>query len=175
MQLDRDVLDALRERDRTTQAALEDAVRDGLVNRARRELDDVAVAEDVVADLLLDFFYDKVDRLREPRAIVTYLHVAVVDRSRREARRRRRARPLPPDLDGGDPQDDLNRHLDAPALHARLDDCLAGLTARARAALRLRFRHDHTQRAIGEALGISGQHAGRILDAALTRLRRCME
>lgn len=175
MRLDDTLLDALRMRDPNAQARLEDAFRDGLVARARREVDDPALAEDIVADLLLEFLYDKVDRLRSPRAIPTYLRVAVVDRSRREARRRRRAQPLPTDLGTAHPEDALNAHLDAPALHTRLDDCLAGLTARARAMLRLRFRHEHTNRSIGEALGISGQHVGRIIAAALTRLRRCME
>jgi RNA polymerase sigma factor (sigma-70 family) len=57
----------------------------------------------------------------------------------------------------------------------RLTLCLSRLQKRSRRVVRMRFRHEMTQEAIGEALGISKQHAGRVIAQALEGLRRCME
>ena len=55
-----------------------------------------------------------------------------------------------------------------------LDRLLAGLPARERRILELRYYHDQTQSEIAECLGISQMHVSRLLRASLDELRLAM-
>lgn len=56
-----------------------------------------------------------------------------------------------------------------------LDGLMAGLPARSREVLRLRFEHDLTQAQIGERLGVSQMQISRLIRQALTHLRHAAE
>jgi RNA polymerase sigma factor (sigma-70 family) len=57
---------------------------------------------------------------------------------------------------------------------AVLDDMLRSLPLRQRAAVRLRFEDDLTQREIGQRMGISQMQVSRLLRASLTQLREVL-
>gem|GEM_PF-197399 len=60
-------------------------------------------------------------------------------------------------------------------LLSMLNECLQGLTERARLALRMRFKDNAGRAAIGDALGISEHGAKNLMQRAKHQLRECIE
>lgn len=69
----------------------------------------------------------------------------------------------------GSGQDDQRDLIDS------LRDCLAGLTARAQKALRMRFEEHRTREQIAEALGIGPHGAKNLMQRAKQQLKQCMD
>jgi RNA polymerase sigma-B factor len=79
--------------------------------------------------------------------------------------------PIGDDLTLGDTLGHHDTALDAVDLHQSLRPLLAGLPARERRVLQLRFYGDRTQSQIAAELGISQMHVSRLLASTLAQLR----
>jgi RNA polymerase sigma-70 factor, ECF subfamily len=170
------LLDRLRVRDRAAQEALRAELLPRLTAVCTRLLGDRRIGEETASDVLMDFLTDGVDKLREERAIRSYVRMTAVRRCvRLRGWRTRMETPVDlPDPAGG-PEAELSQRQTQDRLQRRLRHCLERLTPRVRRVLRLRFERDMTQERIGEVLGFTKQYAGRFIAAALEGLRRCME
>ncbi len=145
----------------------------------RRMLHDEAWAEEVAADLWMDFVYDSVQRVRNENAMDGYLRMMTVRRCVRLRDRRKKHQDVEQHgelaRDQSDPSELAIQAIDGPTEHARLQKCLGALRQQAQDILRMRFHLGMTQERIGVALGVSKQYAGRVLGKSLEVLRLCLE
>lgn len=171
-----ELLERLKARDPDAQVHFRKYVRTHLLAICMRELRDRTSAEDIVEDVLTDFIFDHVDRLRSPRAVHRYLRVTAIRRCRRHRTLAARHATLREEtMSRPYSAREMVAALDQPRRQARLAHCMSRLTTRARQVLRMKFHNEMTNAAIGSTFGFSGQYASRIIGKALTTLRRCME
>ena len=170
-----ELLDQLKARDPAAQAQLRRELFSRVRGTCTRMLRDPVRAEDVAEDIWMDFLFTHVDKVREPRAVSSYLRMMTVRRCMRlrefDARHQ--------ELDGAtepasNPEESLLGQLDQPRLRARLERCLEKIDGRARWMLQQRFFEEQKLEQIGEAAGVSKQYAGRVVKQSLARLRKCM-
>lgn len=134
-----------------------------MVRLAVALVDVPAVAEDLVQDAFADVFA-RWDRIDEPAA---YLRTCVVNRCRRELRRRRLLRRTPSPVAG-----DAGA-ADGPA--RLMLDVVRALPSRRRAVVVLRFYEDLSEAQIAEALDMRPGTVRATLHQALAQLREVVE
>ncbi len=136
-----------------------------MVRLAVALVDVPAVAEDLVQDAFAEVFA-RWDRIREPAA---YLRTCVVNRCRKELRRRRLLRrTVVPAVDEA-----IAAAVDGPA--RLMLDVVRALPPRRRAVVVLRFYEDLSEVQIAEALGLRPGTVRATLHQALAQLRKVVE
>ncbi|MFN8195321.1 MAG: sigma-70 family RNA polymerase sigma factor [Nocardioidaceae bacterium] len=142
-----------------------------LVRLAVLLVDDLPTAEDVVHDVFASLAGRSAPE--DPSAALHYLQKAVVNRARSALRRRRTARayvaPAEPAPGGPESAAVLDEE------HREVLAALAGLAARQRAVLVLRFWAELSEAEIAETLGISRGTVKSTASRALDRLQARME
>ncbi|MGC4116290.1 MAG: sigma-70 family RNA polymerase sigma factor [Myxococcales bacterium] len=166
-------LDRLRAQDPDAQAQLFEEHRRGLLRLAASLLPG-GDAEALVADLFIDFFQVYVRELRSLEAIPAYLRIMVVRRARRQKIRSARLAPLP-EKEAADPRPTTAEESLQQQTYLRwLEECVGGLTVRARSVLRLQFGHELSLSDVGAQLGVSKQAVGKMSLKGLQALRECL-
>jgi RNA polymerase sigma factor (sigma-70 family) len=133
-----------------------------------------ADAEDVADEVLIDFVFLHVRRLKNPRVVGSYLRVMAVRRAIKFRQTRSRFSELVGDHVDGDSGNVEQQVVIRTAL-PKLERCLAVLTPKARRVLRLRFELELTNEHIGHLVGGSKQYIGRLLKRSLELLKGCMD
>lgn len=142
-------------------AAVDAEQRPRLVVYAAMLLGSTAAAEDVVADSIAKLIASTHLEIDNPAA---YLRTTVLNRCRKELRRRGRLRPLRPD--------DLEPYLDPP--HLELLDAVARLTPRRRMAVLLRYYLDLPVNEIAQSMGCAPSTVSSLLHRALRDLEEVL-
>ena len=170
------LLEKLQARHEPSQSALWKLMRPQLVATVTPIVGGKAVAEAVVADLLSDFLFHYVNKLRDGRAIPSYLRIMALRRSRRQQERARRHGELDPDdrrhrSDDAGPDD----AIDSARWSRWLERCLGEVKGKARSILKLHYGHEMSYAEIGQRLGTSKQAAAKMGKKYLEVLRACVE
>ncbi len=136
-------------------------------------LGDRSQAQDITDEVMIDFIFDAVHRLRSEQAALAYLRLMAARRAIRYRDRRRG------EVDQAEQLIDLGQAPDEAAqvnlLLPKLEVCMEKLTPKARKALRLRFVAELTNERIGQMIGGSRQYIGRLITKSLSALGRCIE
>lgn len=133
---------------------------------------DPGLAADVTQDAYVLAFRDRT-RFRGDSPATAWFHRILVNAALTGLRRRSsRPREIPPDeMWGGSGGDETNASSERLSVLA----ALGVLDPRSRAAVVLRYYHDHDYETIGRILGTSPGNVGVILTRALVRLRTVLE
>lgn len=178
MKTDFSLLPRLCDGDPGAQKELRERVYPRLLATCEQVMGDRVLAEEIAADIWMDFIYDHVHKLKKEGAIGAYLRTIAIRRCVRIKNWRTRHQDIAacaPIAAGSDTEDGWIGQLDQEKRLSRLESCIKQLSERARAILRLRFYKDMTQDSIGQSIGVSKQYAGRVINGSLKQLRRCME
>lgn len=168
------MLDRLKARDPLAQQEAARTLYPRLLRLCLAELRDEGLAEQTASDLWTDFLFAEVDNLRREGAEGAYLRMMAVRRCRRiRAFRDRHDAPIQERAHGS--EEEIVARLDTRRQVADLTLCLETLNPRVRRVLRMRFHLGMSGPAIGEALSVSKQYAGRLIALGLDGLRQCME
>lgn len=173
-----DLLSLLRDRDRDVQEQIWREERRRLKAVAQSILHSSDEAEALVSDLFCDFFFHYVDEVRKSRAIPAYLRIMAVRRARRLLGRARRQVPVESvesEVAGEDTSRDACDRIDRTIWYRWLEECLAGLSDRARTVIKMYYGHEMSYATIAGNLGGSKQAVGKMTLKSLEALRRCIE
>jgi RNA polymerase sigma factor (sigma-70 family) len=171
-----ELLDGLKEGTTRARAIARQSLFPRVLAVCRRMLSDPILAEDTAEDIWMDFLFLHAARVQSARALPAYLRMMTVRRCIRIRQSRARLAELDENsASNGLAEDHLVSAVDLMRDQVRLQACLEQLDGRARKILRLRFHLDLTQEAIGQALGVSKQYAGRVIARSLENLRQCLE
>jgi RNA polymerase sigma factor (sigma-70 family) len=170
------MLEKLRARDHRAQQELRRRLSPKILAVCRHMLKDEALAQEAAEDIWMDFLYEHVDQVQKERALGAYLRMMTVRRCVRirDWQKRHEQPEDQPPLVGGS-ETEMVTSLDGRRQTARLEDCLKRLSRRARRIIRMRYRNEMTQEAIGKALRVSKQYIGRLIARSLEALRECMQ
>ena len=167
-------LDRLRAGDPAAQADVFKEHRAALQRLAACMLPAGADAEALVADLFVDFFQVYVRELRSAASIPSYLRIMVVRRAQRLKARASRHAPLPDHAPADAEAKPADEALSQQTYLRWLEECLSGLSVRARSVLRLQYGHGLSFAEAGAQLGVSKQAAGKMSLKSLKALRECI-
>jgi RNA polymerase sigma factor (sigma-70 family) len=170
------MLEKLRARDHRAQQKLRKRLSPKILAVCRHMLQDESLAQETAEDIWMDFLYEHVDKVQKERALGAYLRMMTVRRCVRirDWQKRHEEPENQPPLVGGS-EAEMAAALDQRLQTARLEECLKQLSRRARRIMRMRYRNEMTQEAIGKALRVSKQYIGRLIARSLEALRECME
>lgn len=177
MQADKEILERLRARDVETQLWVHQRYGPQVRAACEHLLDDTITAEQASVDIMTDFLFVHVDRMRSANAIGAYLRMAAVRRCVRIRELQKRhddIGDLVPSTDENQ-EDLLLGAMDNQAPIVKMLDCLQHLQQKPQRMLRLRFGHGQTLEGVGQSLGVSKQYVSRVINKSLKALRRCME
>jgi RNA polymerase sigma factor (sigma-70 family) len=165
----------LKKRDRGMQEAVWRAEKPTVEAIALSILGSRADAEQLAADLFVDFFFQYVDNIRSCRSIPRYLETMA---RRRSVRRRVGLTKLIP-LNHGEPAEcavtETERDMDERNLLRWLANCYGKLRPRSRRILKLHFGHEQSYSSIAADLGNTKQAVGKTVKKSLSLLRECVE
>lgn len=172
--LDDDELALLRARAPAAQARFFRAYRGRVEALCGRILGPSGDAQELAADVLGDFLFNYVDRLETPRAVSTYLKLMATRRSLRRHKARERTNEVD-DEQFHDETAPPDQAIWARQVLPKLDECMGGLTPKAREVLKLRFSTELTNEAIGDIVGGSKQYIGRLIKESTEKLKKCLD
>jgi RNA polymerase sigma factor (sigma-70 family) len=172
--IDDEELSRLKSGDAAAQGRFFAARRAELAAICQRIVGDRALSEELAEDVVIDFLFHAVNRVRHSDAVPAYLSLMAARRAMREREQRRRADDAPLEqMVATTPSPE-----DAAALRGsavKLERCLGQLTPKARSTLKLRFGEDLAQEHIGQVLGGSKQYIGKLIRQSVEKLRMCLE
>ena len=139
-----------------------------------RILENSPDATEVAVDVLSDFIFDYVQRVRKGAALQAYLRIVAARRAVRFKQKKHAVTAV-----GLDVLEDLDaRSPEASAEFSGMVDelnlCLEQLTPKAQQVLRLRYHRDYTTENIGVLVGGSKQYIGRLITRSVELLRDCL-
>ncbi|WKU02910.1 RNA polymerase sigma factor [Micromonospora sp. HUAS LYJ1] len=170
---DRALVEALRRGDRTGLEGIYRRYADRLYTYARTMLHEPEAAADAVHDAFLTAG-QRIDQLRDPDRLRSWLYAIVRNECLRQLRERARSAPLSeaaePVADTGDPAAAVNADQVRALVHLAVD----ALNPGDREVVHLAIRHDLSSADIGTALGVPANHAHARLSRARSQLERAL-
>ncbi|MEV0938759.1 sigma-70 family RNA polymerase sigma factor [Micromonospora wenchangensis] len=170
---DRALVEALRRGDRTGLEGIYRRYADRLYTYARTMLHEPEAAADAVHDAFLTAG-QRIDQLRDPDRLRSWLYAIVRSECLRQLRERSRSAPLAeaaePVADTGDPAAAVNADQVRALVHLAAD----ALNPGDREVVHLAIRHDLSSADIGTALGVPANHAHARLSRARSQLERAL-
>ncbi|WP_431928307.1 RNA polymerase sigma factor [Micromonospora wenchangensis] len=170
---DRALVEALRRGDRTGLEGIYRRYADRLYTYARTMLHEPEAAADAVHDAFLTAG-QRIDQLRDPDRLRSWLYAIVRTECLRQLRERSRSAPLAeaaePVADTGDPAAAVNADQVRALVHLAVD----ALNPGDREVVHLAIRHDLSSADIGTALGVPANHAHARLSRARSQLERAL-
>ncbi|WP_168222585.1 sigma-70 family RNA polymerase sigma factor [Micromonospora sp. HM134] len=170
---DRTLVEALRRGDRTGLEGIYRRYADRLYTYARTMLHEPEAAADAVHDAFLTAG-QRIDQLRDPDRLRSWLYAIVRSECLRQLRERARSAPLAeaaePVADTGDPAAAVNADQVRALVHLAVD----ALNPGDREVVHLAIRHDLSSVDIGTALGVPANHAHARLSRARSQLERAL-
>lgn len=162
-------LERLKRREPTAQQAFYEAELRPVERACRRLLDSPSLAEQTAGDVLNDFLYVHVDKVRLGRALRGNLRGWVQTHCRRARRIQRQL--------GGEAVETATEapRFEFPQRLARLHGAIETLSPTQRRALRLRYFNGLKNVEVAAELGVSRARVTQLLSRALVRLRGEME
>ncbi|MFE7873227.1 sigma-70 family RNA polymerase sigma factor [Micromonospora humida] len=170
---DRALVEALRRGDRIGLEGIYRRYADRLYTYARTMLHEPEAAADAVHDAFLTAG-QRIDQLRDPDRLRSWLYAIVRSECLRQLRERSRSAPLSeaaePVADTGDPAAGVNADQVRALVHLAVD----ALNPGDREVVHLAIRHDLSSADIGTALGVPTNHAHARLSRARSQLERAL-
>ncbi|MGX4658020.1 sigma-70 family RNA polymerase sigma factor [Micromonospora sp. SCSIO 07396] len=170
---DRALVEALRRGDRIGLEGIYRRYADRLYTYARTMLHEPEAAADAVHDAFLTAG-QRIDQLRDPDRLRSWLYAIVRSECLRQLRERSRSAPLSeaaePAADTGDPAAAVNADQVRALVHLAVD----ALNPGDREVVHLAIRHDLSSADIGTALGVPANHAHARLSRARSQLERAL-
>ncbi|MEU7981943.1 sigma-70 family RNA polymerase sigma factor [Micromonospora sp. NPDC049081] len=170
---DRALVDALRRGDRVGLEGIYRRYADRLYTYARVMLREPEAAADAVHDAFL-LAGQRIDQLRDPDRLRSWLYAIVRTECLRQLRERSRSAPLAeatePVADTADPAAAVNADQVRDLVHL----AVAALNPGDREVVHLAIRHDLSSADIGAALGVPANHAHARLSRARSQLERAL-
>ncbi|MFF3869592.1 sigma-70 family RNA polymerase sigma factor [Micromonospora sp. NPDC001898] len=167
------LVEAVRRGDRAGLEGMYRRYADRLYTYARTMLREPEAAADAVHDAFLTAS-QRIDQLREPDRLRSWLYAIVRNECLRQLRQRSRSLPLEeadePVADTADPATGVNAEQVRDLVHAAAD----ALNPGDREVVHLAIRHDLSSADIGAALGVPANHAHARLSRARTQLERAL-
>ncbi len=175
LRFDDTLLKQLRQREPASHKLAHDYLFPRILRVCRKMLKNETTAEQTAADIWIDFVLRYVHNLKSGASIPSYLRMMTVRRCMRarEFVAKHDSLDVVPELKSKatNPETDIDRQRQL----SQLQRCIRQLDQRERDLLLMYFGHDMTQQAIGDLIGVSKQHIGRILRKAEGKLKICLE
>ncbi len=135
--------------------------------------------KDVAGDVMMRFL-DDVIKLKDHRALWSYLKISTVRYCQRTEKKWKKFVPVEDAAEIEDKTDAVmsmtqETKVEYYLLVDRLRQCIRKLTSKAQNCLKLKYQEDWTQEEIGNDLKISKQRVGQIIKKSHVNLRECLE
>jgi RNA polymerase sigma factor (sigma-70 family) len=154
-------------------AAAYDRYADPLFTYCRTFLSDPADAADVVQDTFV-LAASKIDNLRDPERLRSWLYAIARNQCRRQLRARNRTSALDEAPDVADDSADVNEDVERAERTRLVQEALPGLNASEREVIELQLRHQLEPAEMASVLGVSRNHVHSLLSRGREQLEACL-